>query len=128
MIPGGLLYSSNHEWVKVDGKTGRVGITHYAQEALGSVVFIDLPEEGARVAAGENMGVIESVKAASDYYTPVSGTVIAVNGDLPDAPELINEDPYGRGWIAEIELDNPAEQETLLDAEGYKELLAGEKK
>jgi len=128
MILDGLLYSPEHEWMKVEGKTARVGITHYAQEALGSVVFIELPEVGAKVEAGEALGVVESVKAASDYYCPVSGTVTAVNSQLFDAPELLNEDPYGRGWIAEVEMSEPEQMEKLLDAAGYQELLAGEDK
>ncbi len=128
MIPDGLLYSTNHEWLKVNGKTGRMGITHYAQEALGSVVYIELPEAGSRVTAGESLGVVESVKAASDYYAPVSGKVSAVNGELPDSPGLINEDPYGRGWIAEIDLEDPAELDGLLSAQGYREMLQKEGK
>lgn len=123
MIPEGLLYSSDHEWIKVDGKTGRIGITHYAQEALGSVVFVELPEVDSEASANQTLGVVESVKAASDYYSPVSGRVTAVNEELLDSPDLLNEDPYGRGWIAEIELSDPAELEKLLTPEGYKELL-----
>ncbi|MCL6611244.1 MAG: glycine cleavage system protein GcvH [Peptococcaceae bacterium] len=128
MIMDGLLYSEDHEWIKVNGKSGRLGITHYAQEALGSVVFIELPEEGSRVAAGEPLGVVESVKAASDYYAPVSGKITAVNGELLDSPGLINEDPYGKGWIAEIELEDPAELDKLLSPEKYGELLEKEGK
>lgn len=128
MIPDGLLYSQDHEWIKPDGKTGRVGITHYAQEALGSVVFIELPEAGSRVAAGESLGVIESVKAASDYYSPASGKITAVNEELLDSPGLLNEDPYGRGWILELELEDPAELDKLLSPEGYSKLLEKEGK
>ncbi|MFZ5633130.1 MAG: glycine cleavage system protein GcvH [Bacillota bacterium] len=123
MVLEGLFYSTDHEWIKVDGKTGRVGITHYAQEALGSVVFVELPEVGTGVGAGESLGVVESVKAASDYYSPVSGKVTAVNEELLDSPGLINEDPYGRGWIVEIELADPAELDKLLSPEAYRELL-----
>ena len=123
MIPEGLLYSSDHEWIKVDGKVGRIGITHYAQEALGSVVFVELPEVDSEASAHETLGVVESVKAASDYYSPVSGRVTAVNEELLDSPGLINEDPYGRGWIAEIELSNPAELDGLLSPQVYGELL-----
>ncbi|MFZ5651679.1 MAG: glycine cleavage system protein GcvH [Bacillota bacterium] len=128
MIPDGLIYSSEHEWIKVDGNTGRVGITHHAQEALGSVVFIELPEVGAQVAAGESLGVLESVKAASDYYAPVSGRVVAVNEELLDSPGLVNEDPYGKGWLVEIELKDPSELDGLLSADGYRELLEREGK
>ncbi|MHB8918167.1 MAG: glycine cleavage system protein GcvH [Desulfocucumaceae bacterium] len=123
MIPEGLLYSSDHEWIKVDGKTGRIGITHYAQEALGSVVFVELPEVDSEASANQTLGVVESVKAASDYYSPVSGRVTAVNGELLDSPDLLNEDPYGRGWIAEIELSDPAELDGLLSPQAYGELL-----
>lgn len=124
MVPEGLLYSEDHEWIKVGGKTGRVGITHHAQEALGSVVFVELPEVGTRVAAGEALGVLESVKAASDYYSPVSGTVVAVNEELPDSPNLINEEPYERGWLVELELDDPAQLDKLLTAEKYTEFIS----
>jgi len=124
MVPEGLLYSEDHEWIKVGGKTGRVGITHHAQEALGSVVFVELPEIGTRVAAGEALGVLESVKAASDYYCPVSGTVVAVNEELPDSPNLINEEPYERGWLVELELDDPAHLDKLLTAEKYAEFIS----
>lgn len=123
MIPEGLLYSSDHEWIKVDGKVGRIGITHYAQEALGSVVFVELPKVDSEAAAHESLGVVESVKAASDYYSPVSGRVAAVNEELLDSPGLINEDPYGRGWIAEIELSDPAELDGLLSPQAYADLL-----
>ena len=124
MVPEGLLYSEDHEWIKVGGKTGRVGITHHAQEALGSVVFVELPEVGTRVAAGEALGVLESVKAASDYYSPVSGAVVAVNEELPDFPNLINEEPYERGWLVELELDDPAQLDKLLTAEKYAEFIS----
>ncbi|MFZ5633081.1 MAG: glycine cleavage system protein GcvH [Bacillota bacterium] len=123
MILDGLFYTAEHQWIKVDGKRGRMGITHYAQEALGTIVFVELPETETRVAAGESLGVVESVKAASDYYSPVSGRVTEVNSDLLDSPEMINEDPYGRGWIAEVELENPADLDKLLSAEGYRNLI-----
>lgn len=126
MIPEELRYSQGHEWIKAEGKTGRIGISHYAQESLGSLVYVELPEVGTRVAAGESLGVVESVKAASDYYSPVAGTVTAVNGDLLDSPGLINDDPYGRGWIAEIEMEDPSEPDRLMDARAYADLLAQE--
>lgn len=123
MVLEGLLYSEDHEWVKVDGNKGRVGITDYAQEALGSVVFIELPEIGLEVAAEASVGVLESVKAASDYYAPVSGKVLAVNDSLLESPGLINEDPYGRGWMIEVEIGDQAEVEKLLTAGEYRDLL-----
>ncbi len=128
MVPEGLLYSADHEWVRVDGKICRVGVTHPAQEAMGSVVFIELPEAGIKVAAGEFLGVLESVKAASEYYAPVAGRVLAVNGELRESPGLINEDPYGRGWILEMEPDDPADLDGLLTPRGYMDLLAGGEK
>lgn len=128
MIPEDLIYSSGHEWIKADGNICRVGITHHAQEALGSVVFIELPEAGTDVSAGESLGVLESVKAASDYYAPVSGRIAAVNEELPDSPGLVNEDPYGKGWLVEIELKDPSELDGLLSADGYRELLEQEGK
>ena len=128
MIPEGLLYSADHEWIRVGGSTGRVGITHYAQEALGSVVFVDLPGAGLRVAAGEAMGVLESVKAASDCISPVSGKVAAVNDDLLESPGLINEDPYGRGWIADMDLEDPGELGGLMDHHAYGKFLESENK
>ncbi len=123
-IPSELRYARTHEWARLeeDG-TVSVGITDHAQEALGDVVFVEQPEVGAQVAAQEEAGVVESVKAASDIYAPVSGTVVAINDTLEDAPENVNEDPYGDGWFFKIEPDDPADLDELLDAEGYGELL-----
>lgn len=126
MVLEGLYYSPDHEWVKAEGKSCRVGITHYAQEELGSVVYVELPAVGSRVAAGDTLGVLESVKAASEYYAPVSGKVTAVNEDLLETPGLINDDPYVRGWIVEMELEDRAQLDGLLTPEGYRKLLAGE--
>lgn len=126
-IPNELRYVRSHEWARLeeDG-TVTVGITDHAQDALGDVVFVELPEVGQPVAGGEEAGVVESVKAASDIYAPVSGTVVAVNEALEDAPEKVNQDPYGDGWFFKIEPDDAADLEDLLDAEGYGEYLDSE--
>ncbi len=124
-IRDGLRYSTDHEWVEVvDGKV-RVGITDYAQDALGDVVFVDLPTVEQRVEAGESLGEVESTKSVSDLFAPVAGTVVAVNADLVDSPEQLNDDPYGEGWICTIEPDDLADLETLLDADGYRRLIEG---
>lgn len=123
-IPKELKYSKDHEWVRVEGNTATLGITDYAQSQLGDVVFVELPEAGADIAAGAGLSVVESVKAVSDIYAPISGTVIAGNEALADAPETINQDPYGEGWIAKIEITNAAELEELLDSEAYAQLVA----
>ena len=116
-----LKYLESHEWVRDEGDgTATVGITDHAQESLGDVVFVELPEVGAELAAGDESGVVESVKAASDIFAPVSGEVIAINEQLEDQPELVNESPYGDGWFYRIKLSDPSELEDLLDAEGYQ--------
>lgn len=126
-IPSELKYASSHEWARLeeDG-TVTVGITDHAQQALGDVVFVEQPEVGSLVAAQEESGVVESVKAASDIYAPISGTVVAVNEDLADAPENVNEDPYGDGWFFRIEPDDVGDLDELMDAEGYGEHLESE--
>src|SRR6187402_2709352 len=124
-IPDDLRYSTDHEWVRVDGGAVRIGITDYAQDALGDVVFVDLPEVGAVVAAAASISEVESTKSVSDIYAPVSGTITEVNADLADAPERLNEDPYGEGWICVIQLSEPAELEKLLDAAAYRALVEG---
>ncbi len=126
-IPSELKYARTHEWARLeeDG-TVTVGITDHAQDALGDVVFVEQPEVGAQIAAQEEAGVVESVKAASDIYAPVGGKVIAVNDTLEDAPENVNEDPYGDGWFFKIEPDDTAELDELMDAEGYGEMLESE--
>jgi glycine cleavage system H protein len=124
-VPEDLRYSPDHEWVRAEGGTARVGITDYAQDALGDIVFVDLPEVGARVEAGTAVGEVESTKSVSDIYVPLSGTITAVNDDLLDAPERLNEDPYGEGWIFVIQLDDPASLDGLLDAAGYRALVEG---
>lgn len=123
MYPDDLRYSKEHEWVRPENGRARVGITYYAQDELGDVVFVDLPRVGSSVQAGEAFMAVESVKAVSDIYAPVSGRIVEVNEELADRPELINEDPYGAGWLAVIEMDNPAELDELLDAEQYKALI-----
>lgn len=115
----GLKYSKEHEWVKVEGNRATLGITDFAQHSLGDIVFVELPQVGKKLSHGGILGVVESVKAASDIYTPVSGTVVETNEALTDAPEKINSDPFG-SWIAVVELENPAELDQLLDADAYE--------
>ena len=124
-VPQQLRYSRDHEWVSLTGTLVRVGITDYAQDALGDVVYVQLPTEGAVVAAGASFGEVESTKSVSDVYAPVAGTVVAVNAALADTPELLNSDPYGAGWICEIECSDVAEVEGLLDAAAYQALIDG---
>ena len=124
-VPAHLLYSSDHEWVAVDGTRARIGITDYAQDALGDVVYVQLPKVGETVAAGDSFSEVESTKSVSDIYAPVSGTVVAVNDALGDGPDALNTDPYGAGWICEIEMSDPTEVDGLLDAVGYQALIDG---
>jgi glycine cleavage system H protein len=124
-IPEALRYSSDHEWISLDGSRIRMGITDYAQDALGDVVYVQVPTVGAAVAAGDTMSEVESTKSVSDIYAPVTGTIVAVNDALADQPESINSDPYGAGWICEIELADPSQLDTLLDATGYRALVEG---
>jgi glycine cleavage system H protein len=124
-VPGDLRYSEEHEWVRVDGSRVRVGITDYAQDALGDIVFVDLPDVGSEIEAGGALGEIESTKSVSELYAPVTGTVVAVNDALTGGPEVINQDPYGAGWICELELAPGADTSSLLDAVAYEALTAG---
>jgi glycine cleavage system H protein len=125
-IPDDLHYSVEHEWVRTEeGGRARVGITDYAQDALGDIVFVDLPVVGTEIAVGGKLGEVESTKSVSEIYAPVAGTITAVNAALPEAPERINEDPYGEGWICELELADGAGVEALLDAAAYSDLTAG---
>jgi glycine cleavage system H protein len=124
-LPDHLRYSSDHEWLKPEGARARIGITDYAQDSLGDVVFIQLPAVGHSVAAGESIGEVESTKSVSDVYAPVSGSVVAVNDALVDSPQLLNDDPYGDGWICEIELTDPAQVDAMLDATAYGKLIEG---
>ena len=123
MYPEDLKYSKEHEWVRIEGDTAVIGITSYAQEQLGDVVYVELPEIGSRVTQFETCGTIESVKTVSDLYSPLSGEVLAINEELDDTPELINNEPYGSGWILKISLSNQAELGKLLSADAYKQLL-----
>ena len=123
MIPEDLRYTAEHEWVAGDGGGSvRVGITHFAQEALGDIVYVQLPDEGGRVQAGESLGEVESTKSVSEIYAPVTGTVVARNVELVDTPEVINSDPYGAGWLVEIQLEDPGVLDGLLTAAAYREL------
>lgn len=122
--PDGLRYSPEHEWVRVEGDRAVVGITDYAQDALGDVVYVQLPDVGLNVVAHASIAEIESTKSVSEVYCPLSGTVVETNGDLDDRPEAINEDAYGQGWIFTIELADPAELEGLMDAAAYVAFLA----
>jgi glycine cleavage system H protein len=124
-IPADLHYTAEHEWVRRSGDdTVRVGITDFAQSALGDVVFVQLPDVGSAVTAGESFGEVESTKSVSDIYAPVNGKVVEVNTELTDAPQRLNEDPYGEGWICVIEMADPSAVTGLLDAEGYRKLIA----
>jgi glycine cleavage system H protein len=127
-IPSELRYTAEHEWVRRSGDdTVRVGITDFAQSALGDVVFVQLPDVGSEVTAGESFGEVESTKSVSDLFAPVSGTVSAINGDLEGSPQLVNSDPYGAGWLVDVQVSDAAELEsaisTLLDAEAYRGTL-----
>jgi glycine cleavage system H protein len=122
-IPQELKYSKNHEWVRVEGQKVIVGIDDYAQSQLGDVVFVELPEVGSVVACGDSFSVVESVKAVSDIYAPVSGEIIQVNEVLADTPECINEDPYGQGWIVVIQVKDTAELDHLMDSKVYQRML-----
>jgi glycine cleavage system H protein len=124
-IPPGLRYSSDHEWVRAEEGRVRVGITDYAQDALGDVVFVDLPDVGATVEQGATCSEVESTKSVSEIYAPVSGTIVEVNSELADNPQRLNEDPYGEGWIFIVEPSDAAQVEGLLDAEGYRALIEG---
>jgi glycine cleavage system H protein len=123
-VPDGLHYSTDHEWVRQEGDKLRIGITDYAQDALGDVVFVSLPEIGAHVDAQGVLGEVESTKSVSEIYAPVAGEVVAVNASLSQAPEQLNSDPYGEGWICEIAPTDPVAVAGLLDAAGYSELIA----
>lgn len=117
-IQEGLLYSESHEWVKVDGNVAIIGVSDFAQAEMGDITYVDMPEEGDEVAKGEDFGALESVKASSELYSPVSGKIVACNTEVEDSPELINEDPYG-AWIIKVEMSDKAELDTLLDATAY---------
>jgi len=122
-FPDQLKYTKDHEWIRVEGGYGWVGITEYAQGELGDVVFLELPAAGTTLTQGKSFGTIEAVKAVSDLYAPVSGEVVEVNKDIRDHPEAVNKDPYGKGWMVKIKISNPADVSTLLDAAAYKALV-----
>lgn len=123
-IPDDLKFTKTHEWVKVEDGKGTIGISDFAQQELGDIVFVESPEEGTDVAAGDAMGSVESVKAVSEMNAPVSGTVTAVNEELQDHPEILNQDPYGQGWIIKVTLSDPGELENLMDAAAYAKYVA----
>jgi glycine cleavage system H protein len=123
MYPDNLRYTKEHEWVKTSGDEATIGVTFFAQKELGDVVYVELPEVGRKLKAGEEFGTIESVKAVSELYAPVSGEVVAANEALADKPEIVNEDSYDRGWMIRIKVDNPSEVESLMDVAAYKNLI-----
>ena len=123
--PADLLYSKSHEWVKVQGGEATIGITDHAQEALNDIVYVELPQVGQSFKVEQEFGVVESVKSVSDLYMPVSGTITAVNKDLDESPETLNEDPYGKGWLVKVKLADPGETKALLSADGYAKETAG---
>jgi glycine cleavage system H protein len=127
MIPSNLRYHEEHEWVRVEGAQATIGISHFAQDALGDIVFIDLPKVGATITAGQQIGEVESTKTTSIIYTPVSGTISKINADLKDHPEVVNSDPYGKGWMAVVDLSTPVEVEQLMTAAKYQDFLSKQK-
>ena len=124
MVPTDLRYTKDHEWVRVDGDEATVGITAYAADSLGDIVFVELPDAGRRLEQAASFGVVESVKAVSDLYAPVSGEVLALNDDLGSRPEVVNSDPYGDGWMMRMRIADPAQLDDLLDAASYETLTA----
>ena len=127
MIPADLRFHKEHEWVRLDGTRATVGIRDFAQDALGDIVFLDLPKVGVSVKIGQQIGEVESTKTTSTIYTPVSGTVSQINTNLKDHPEMVNSDPYGKGWIAIIDIADPAEVDQLMTAAQYEAFLASQK-
>lgn len=123
-VPDDLRYTADHEWARIEDGRIRIGITDYAQDALGDVVFVQLPEPGSKVESGATFSEVESTKSVSDIYAPVAGTVVEVNDELGDSPQRLNEDPYGEGWICVIEPTDPASLDALLDAAAYSALIA----
>jgi glycine cleavage system H protein len=123
MEPTDLRYHEEHEWIRIEGKQATMGISNFAQDALGDIVFIDMPKVGTAVAAGQQIGEVESTKTTSSIYTPVSGKIVNVNADLKDHPEVVNADPYGKGWMVVIELSDPGQINGLMTAAQYEEFL-----
>jgi glycine cleavage system H protein len=128
MYPADFRYTKEHEWIKVDGDSGTVGITDYAQHELGDVVFVELPKVGTKLNAGQSLGTVESVKAVSEIYCPVGGEVTAVNSALADAPEKLNQDPHGAAWLVKLKLANKSEAQSLMDAAAYEAYIAAKDK
>ena len=125
--PSDIRYTKEHEWVRLDGDIATVGITDHAQEQLGEIVYIELPSIGEKVSKDDPFGVVESVKAVSDIYAPVSGTVLEVNEDLAESPEVVNQDPYGDGWLIKVRVSDPADLDDLMDNDQYEQMIAREK-
>lgn len=123
-LPENLKYTKDHEWIRIDGTTGVIGITDYAQGELGDIVFVEVPPVGRKVEAGQVFGTVEAVKAVSDLYSPISGEIIEVNKEIQDSPELVNKEPYERGWMIKVKIENEAELASLLDVDAYKTLIA----
>jgi glycine cleavage system H protein len=119
-FPESLKYTKDHEWIKVEGNTATVGITEFAQRELGDIVFVDISTKGKKLGANEIFGTVEAVKTVSDLYLPIAGTITEVNADLENSPESVNQDPYGKGWMIKMTLDNPADVDTLMDAAAYQ--------
>lgn len=126
MYPSDLKYDKEHEWVRLEGDIAVIGISHFAQNQLGEVVYVDLPSEGDSVNAGEAFGEIESVKSVSELYSPADGEIVKVNASLSDAPEIVNEDPYGEGWMIQVKLADPSQIDGLLSAEEYETFVSEE--
>ncbi|HEU68326.1 MAG TPA: glycine cleavage system protein GcvH [Candidatus Acetothermia bacterium] len=125
MIPKDLRYTKDHEWVRLEGEEARVGITHHAQQQLGDIVFVELPPLGKKTQRGERLATVESVKAVGEVFAPLSGEVVAVNDALAGAPDLVNKDPYGQGWLCTLKVSAPREADALLDAAGYEAFVEG---
>lgn len=123
-FPQTLQYTKDHEWIRIEGNVGTIGITEYAQGELGDIVFVELPAVGKNVEAGQTFGTVEAVKAVSDLYSPVTGVVKEINKEIQDAPELVNKEPYERGWMIKVTLSNAEDVKNLLDVEAYKKLIA----
>lgn len=123
-FPSNIKYTKDHEWIKVEGDFTRIGITDYAQGELGDIVFVELPKVGSKLEQGKSFGTIEAVKAVSDLYAPVNGEVLELNKEVQDSPEVVNKEPYERGWMVKVRIENPAQLANLLDVEAYKKLIA----
>lgn len=122
-FPDNLKYTKDHEWIKIEGSMATIGITEFAQHELGDIVFVDISTKGKKLAANEIFGTVEAVKTVSDLYLPMAGTITEINADLENTPESVNQDPYGKGWMVKMTIDNPSEADALLDAAAYKALV-----